>query len=384
MRLFIIGGQPHSMINMLYRRDHLALNLLWLGRFPDVKYVYFKNGPLSQIGLVHTERRANGIEYIRVNDSRFLLANYLSFIAVFCLLIAGIRVQRTDVALFTLPRFTAFRSLFAKGHVYYDRSDNWPGQYSSATITQRIKRTLVNRRERQLFKASAAITTSSTIMANMLKKKLGNQANVHYLPHGYTPDETPESVDMFCDQAPEFLHLSLVASLTSKDHIKVDFDLILEILRTSKRLFLHICGPLEDSPGPVIQAILDHPRVRYHGVLASSEVKAFIERSELGLIPYKINEFTLGVLPIKLLDYVSASRPVCMTRLPSVEEDPQFSSWCHFIDGFEKLEDELDSLLKSTETATALAFCREHLTWEQSVKRMQTDVFANLSNGDKA
>ena len=81
------------------------------------------------------------------------------------------------------------------------------------------------------------------------------------------------------------------------------------------------------------------------------------------------------MLPLKLLDYVNADRPVCVTELPSVRQDPSFASWCHFLSDPATLETELDAYLADENAAANLAKARAELTWTNVVDRLCTDVF---------
>ena len=53
----------------------------------------------------------------------------------------------------------------------------------------------------------------------------------------------------------------------------------------------------------------------------------------MGLIPFRINELTRNVNPIKLREYFSAGLPVVSTRLP---ECSQFPEWCSVADSREE------------------------------------------------
>lgn len=375
MKLYLVGGKPHSMDHMLYRRDHLAINLLQSGRFSAVIYIYFANGPLRQVGSIRKEKPENGIHYIVINDYRFVLANYFSFIPAFLIRLRGLAPNTGDIALFTLPRFVSFRRLFGKGMVYYDRSDNWQAQYGQANIGERLKRSFVIFRERKLFSSATAISTSSIVIKEALEKLLGPEKRVYYIPHGFSPSVNNVRYEKEPRAEREGIHMSLVASLTDKDRIKVDHDMILRILMSSDRVYLHICGPIDQSPRLETKKILMHPRVQYHGVLSSDEVVEFIRKYDIGLVPYRLNEFTQGVLPIKLLDYVNANRPVCVTDLPSVRKDPTFSNWCLFLDDPATLETRLNSFLSEATYATFLNKAQGKLTWASVTSQLCNNVF---------
>jgi glycosyltransferase involved in cell wall biosynthesis len=65
-----------------------------------------------------------------------------------------------------------------------------------------------------------------------------------------------------------------------------------------------------------------------------SELPSYAAAFDVGLIPFRINELTRAVNPIKLREYLSAGLPVISTPLPEVATYAEFVSIAHDADGF--------------------------------------------------
>ncbi|KQY23217.1 hypothetical protein ASD16_11700 [Cellulomonas sp. Root485] len=75
--------------------------------------------------------------------------------------------------------------------------------------------------------------------------------------------------------------------------------------------------------------VLAHPRIEYVGVLKPSSLADLFASSMVGLIPYELNDYTAGVFPLKVYEYLAAGLAVVSTRLPSLAglDDPGVA--CH-------------------------------------------------------
>jgi glycosyltransferase involved in cell wall biosynthesis len=75
--------------------------------------------------------------------------------------------------------------------------------------------------------------------------------------------------------------------------------------------------------------LLDIPNIKWLGRKPYEELPAYCKGFDVGLIPFRINELTRNVNPIKLREYLSAGLPVVSTRLP---ECAQYPEWCTVAD----------------------------------------------------
>jgi glycosyltransferase involved in cell wall biosynthesis len=55
------------------------------------------------------------------------------------------------------------------------------------------------------------------------------------------------------------------------------------------------------------------------GLLPIADLPAFIRRADLGVVPYRRDVFTDGILPTKLMEYTALHMPVIVARTPAIE-----------------------------------------------------------------
>ena len=101
---------------------------------------------------------------------------------------------------------------------------------------------------------------------------------------------------------------------------KVDIPLLEHLLDSSPNLTLHLAGPLAEGGGEAkqFQTLLAKARVEYHGVLDPIPMAHLLGQCTVGLVPYKENDYTRGVFPMKIYEYLAAGLPVVCKGVPSV------------------------------------------------------------------
>jgi hypothetical protein len=100
---------------------------------------------------------------------------------------------------------------------------------------------------------------------------------------------------------------------------KVNADLLLGIVQGG--MALAIAGPLQidgTKSDDSLRQVLRHPLVTYLGNLDLAELAVEVQRSMVGLIPYWNNDYTKGVFPMKVFEYLSAGLVVVSTDLESL------------------------------------------------------------------
>lgn len=103
---------------------------------------------------------------------------------------------------------------------------------------------------------------------------------------------------------------------------KVDFALLADLVEA--RIDLHLAGPIAEGGGstkPQLQELV-RAGATYHGVLAPAQLAELYWTAQVGLIPYLINDYTLGVSPLKTYEYLAAGLAVVSTPVPSVQAAP--------------------------------------------------------------
>lgn len=100
---------------------------------------------------------------------------------------------------------------------------------------------------------------------------------------------------------------------------KIELQCLKSILDSG--IELAIAGPIDiDGSGDTTQIteLMNHSRVTYYGNLALPDLARLLGESKVGLIPYQINDYTGGVFPMKVYEYLAAGLSVVSTALPSL------------------------------------------------------------------
>jgi teichuronic acid biosynthesis glycosyltransferase TuaH len=182
--------------------------------------------------------------------------------------------------------------------------------YVAGAQLMRISPEYVRRREREaLAKANVVVTVS----ADLAQRWSGMGADPVVIPNGCWPlgraDRTPyEKIDL-----PRPI-VGLIGRLSER----IDFDVIEAIADSGLSLLL--MGPRDPRWEPNrFEKLTSKPTVRYIGPVPKTEVAAKLAAIDVGITPYRNNEFNRASFPLKTLEYLSAGIPVVATSLPATQ-----------------------------------------------------------------
>lgn len=86
---------------------------------------------------------------------------------------------------------------------------------------------------------------------------------------------------------------------------------------------LAIAGPygVDGTADNELHALLSHSNVEYHGTLSITQLAELSGRCTVGLIPYELNQYTSGVFPMKVAEYLASGLSVVSTNLEALRAD---------------------------------------------------------------
>ncbi len=161
--------------------------------------------------------------------------------------------------------------------------------------------------EQKLLESVDAVVATAKALTQL---KVPRSGEVHYLPQGvnYEHFATPRP------EPPEFRGLPRpLIGFAGGVSSCCDFELIRRIAQAYPHGSLALVGPVT-----VDAAEVDLPNIHVMGPRPYLDLPAYVQRFDVGLIPYILNDWTRSVDPLKLLEYLAAGIPVVTTAIPEV------------------------------------------------------------------
>lgn len=174
-----------------------------------------------------------------------------------------------------------------------------------------IDSAMVDAAERALAATGITAIGSSEVVVEHLRT-VGFQ-NVLYWPN---VADTAELVRATADE-PDTARSGAIFSGNLSEK-KIDFDILRALLKAGVEL--HLAGPMGEGGGSSQTLVNDlvAQGAQYHGTLSFPELSKEMTKRKVGLIPYQLNAYTLGVSPLKTYEYLAAGLSVVSTDLPGV------------------------------------------------------------------
>lgn len=111
-------------------------------------------------------------------------------------------------------------------------------------------------------------------------------------------------------------------------------------------------------------AALRRPNVHVLGLRPYSELPAYVQGFDVGIVPYLRNETTLAVDPLKLLEYLAAGLPVVSSAIPEAAKYADTVSIAPDDDAFVRAVGDALAADRSAAREKGQAIARKH-TWKQ-------------------
>lgn len=104
----------------------------------------------------------------------------------------------------------------------------------------------------------------------------------------------------------------------------VDAGLLRAVAEAKPHWSINLLGPYGTSPQypSLYEQLRDLPNIRFHGLVAHSELKNYARAFDVCVIPAPDNEMSRGRDPIKLYEYLACYKPVVATHMPQIQHAP--------------------------------------------------------------
>ncbi len=96
-----------------------------------------------------------------------------------------------------------------------------------------------------------------------------------------------------------------------------DFDLVHDVARMRPEWEFVLVGPVLPAARDDAERISALTNVHLLGEKPSDDIPAYVQRFDVGLIPFRIDTMTVAVSPLKMFEYLAVPVPVVSTPLPA-------------------------------------------------------------------
>jgi glycosyltransferase involved in cell wall biosynthesis len=163
-------------------------------------------------------------------------------------------------------------------------------------------------------RADLVITTAR----NLLLSREHLNPNIHHVLHGADVSHFGTALD------PELTVPADIAAIPAPrlgvvgvHDERLDLDAIEAMARADASWQVVLVGPIQ--PGDVDESRLAAlPNVHVLGGKPVAELPGYLKALDVALIPYKLNELTRNIFPLKLYEYLAAGLPVVAAALPEL------------------------------------------------------------------
>ncbi len=199
--------------------------------------------------------------------------------------------------------------------VFYDCVDDYVDYpiYPFDEDNERIRRD-----EAELLARADLVTTSSR---HLYERKSPANPNTHYVPNVADAAHFARAAEADVHIPPDVANLPepRVGFAGAVESYKLDTALLSAMADERPAWQIILIGPAALGD-PELDALTAKPNVRLLGPRPYVELPDYLSAMDVLIIPYRLNEYTRGVFPIKFFEYVATGKPVVCTELPALVE----------------------------------------------------------------
>jgi len=234
--------------------------------------------------------------------------------------------------------------------------------------------------ERMVRKADLTIVTSPAL----LEAKRSLNPHVELVRNGVDvaafdaalSDPSPPPADIAALPAP-------VIGIAGVVNEKIDLALLRDVAKARPQWSLAFIGPVSLRFDQHHLEWLDLPNVHFLGHKPVEMLPRYIAACRVCLMPYKINEWTRHIDPLKMYEYLAAGKPVVSTDIPSARGFSPPLHIAHDPAGFVRaVESALDEAGEA-QSAAARRLAAQH-SWQERVSQISNHIEAALLRTEAA
>jgi glycosyltransferase involved in cell wall biosynthesis len=218
---------------------------------------------------------------------------------------------------------------------------------------------------------------------SLVDARLPLNPNTHYMPNAvdYEAFQRSEVRGQRSEGSGERVVLAVVGGINAK----VDLRLLAEVATRRPDWRIELVGPLSYGlDAGELARLRALPNVHFAGAVPPEQVPAVMAGCNVGLIPYKLNEQTRHVNPLKVYEYLAAGRPVVGTPLPELRQFEPLVRVAGDVDGFVGAVEAALAEGDDPQAVAARLAAAAANTWDVRVERMVGLIGEALGRAENA
>ena len=173
-----------------------------------------------------------------------------------------------------------------------------------------IKKHGVDLERRMIKQADLTLTTSSLLKEYALE--YGSE-KTKLLPNGVNFDLFHQALEMELPKPKELEgETREIIIYTGAIGLRIDYQLIKELATAFQNKLILMVGPKTETYEEI--GLEELGNVKFVGAKSLSNLPAYLKYSACAIIPFKCNELTQGIYPLKINEYLAAGKPVVSTN----------------------------------------------------------------------
>lgn len=195
-------------------------------------------------------------------------------------------------------------------YIVYDFYDNHSFDYDGNLIKS------IDSANKTLINISDIVFCTSTFLFEKAKKI---NINSYYIPNGndyilFSNKENLQKIDCLENKKQKIIgYFGILRNW-------IDFELLNYLMKYLNNVSFIFIGDVEKNATKLIDKISKMPNYKRYPFMQKNELISYIQYFDAAIIPYRVNEFTKGVYPLKFHEYIAAKLPVVTTALPDLQK----------------------------------------------------------------
>ena len=159
-----------------------------------------------------------------------------------------------------------------------------------------------------VLQSDLVVCTSRQLFVN----KIGINKNTYFIPNAADLSLSSKALNPGLPVSDRLINIKKpIVGYFGNIERRIDFHLLSEVIKANKDKSFVFAGPVEKEYLPV--DFMDMENVHFIGRIPYSEMPEVIKGFDVAIIPFKKDQFSATIFPLKLFEYLGSGKPVVST-----------------------------------------------------------------------